>query len=300
MGIWQHYIRPTSVDEALRALQEAGGSARPIAGGTDLLLDLRQGRQAPIDTLVDVTGIEEMAGIERGDGRLRIGAAAPLAALLADPLLPAEATCLWEACQLIGGPQVRNVATLGGNVAHGLPAADGAIALLALEAEAELRGPQGQRSVPISSLFAGPGEVTFDRSRELLVSFSLRTQQRGEVSAFRRVMRPQGVAIAILNLAAWVRWDDAGNVQELRLALGPSGGIPFRARGAEAELRGSKGDAEALSRAGQALLAEARLRTSAHRASVEYRRHLAIVLLERTWAALVARGRGELVVDHDG
>jgi len=296
MGSWQHYVRPTTVQEALQALQEAGGSARPIAGGTDLLLDLRQGRQAPLDTLVDVTGVQEMTTIDRRGGRLWIGAAAPLSALLAGTHLAAEATCLWEACQLIGGPQVRNVATLGGNVAHGLPAADGAIALVALEAKADVCGPQGRRSVPISALFAGPGEVTFDRGRELLIGFSLPAHRRREVSAFRRVMRPQGVAIAILNLAAWVRWADSGIVEDVRLALGPSGAIPSRAREAEGILRGSKGDAAALQRARKALLAEAHLRTSPHRSSLEYRRHLASVLLERTWAALVERGRGEKAV----
>jgi CO/xanthine dehydrogenase FAD-binding subunit len=293
MGTWQHYVRPTSLDEALRALQDAGGLARPIAGGTDLLLDLRQGRHPSVDTLVDVTGVAEMTRIERDDGRLWIGAAVPLALLLKDQLLPGEATCLWEACQLIGGPQVRNVATLGGNVAHGLPAADGAIALLAMQAEAELYGPQGRRSLPISDLFAGPGEVTFDRGQELLVGFSIQAQQEGDVSAFRRVMRPQGVAIAILNFGAWVRWDGARTVRDVRLALGPSGRTPFRARGAEAVLRGSTGDRDALDCAREALLDEVRVRTSPHRATADYRRHLAGVLLNRTWAALVARRWGE-------
>ena len=298
MGTWQHYIRPTRIEDALSALSEAGGQARPIAGGTALLLDLRQGRHPPVRVLVDVTGIPEMSGVERDGARLSIGAAVPLARLLEVPCLPAEATCLWEACRLIGGPQVRNVATLGGNVGHALPAADGAIALMALQAEVEIAGTQGRRLVPIAGVFAGPGEVTFDRSAELLVRFLVPLQQPGEVSAFRRVMRPQGVAIAILNLAAWVSWEAAGGVRDVRLAMGPAGRTPFRAQAAEQALRGSAGDGAALERACQALLGEARLRTSPHRATVDYRRHMAGVLLDRTWAALLARRRGEMGAGH--
>jgi carbon-monoxide dehydrogenase medium subunit len=300
MGTWQHFIRPTRIDDALRALSEAGGQARPIAGGTDLLLELRQGRHPPVRALVDVSGIPEMCGVSHDGDRLSIGAAVPLARLLEEPTLPAGATCLWEACQLIGGPQVRNVATLGGNVGHALPAADGAIALMALEAQVEIAGREGRRRVPIAEVFAGPGEVTFDRSSELLVRFLVPLQQSGEVSAFQRVMRPQGVAIAILNLAVWVSWDAAGTVRDARIAMGPAGRTPFRARAAEQTLRGSRGDTEALERARQALLGEAHLRTSPHRATEDYRRHMAGVLLDRTWSALLARRPGGTGADDGG
>src|SRR5919108_2931371 len=138
MNLWQEYLRPTNLSQALQAFAEASGPILPIAGGTDLLLDLEQGRHAPAHTLLDVTSIVEMNALEvRGD-ELFVGAAVPVNRIVLDPLAGAHAQALTEACNLIAGPQVRNVATLGGNVAHALPAADGTIALLALNAQAEI------------------------------------------------------------------------------------------------------------------------------------------------------------------
>jgi CO/xanthine dehydrogenase FAD-binding subunit len=134
--LWQKYIRPASLGEALQALSSAPGPACPIAGGTDLMLDLRQGRHLPLHTLVDISGITDLLALEERGAELWIGAAVPINQILNSPLICQHAQALAEACDLIGGPQVRNVATLGGNVAHALPAADGAIALLALDAYA--------------------------------------------------------------------------------------------------------------------------------------------------------------------
>ncbi len=115
----------------------------PIAGGTDLLLDLKQGRHAPVHTLIDLTFVSEMSLLElRGDD-LYIGAAVSVNRVALDPLVGTHAQALVEACNLIAGPQVRNTATLGGNVAHALPAADGTIALTALNAQAEVASPAG-------------------------------------------------------------------------------------------------------------------------------------------------------------
>ena len=110
----------------------------PIAGGTDLLLDLKQGRHAPVHTLIDLTFVPEMTVLELRGDELYIGAAVPVNRVALDPLTGTHAQALVEACDLIAGPQVRNVATLGGNVAHALPAADGTIALTALDAQAEV------------------------------------------------------------------------------------------------------------------------------------------------------------------
>ena len=131
MNLWQEYKRPTSVAEAILALTSASGPVKPIAGGTDLVLDLKQGRHTPVHTLIDLTSVPEMTALElRGDD-LFIGAAVPVNRIALDPLVGAHAQALVEACNLIAGPQVRNVATLGGNAAHALPAADGTIALTA-------------------------------------------------------------------------------------------------------------------------------------------------------------------------
>src|SRR6188474_942527 len=140
MNLWQNYIRPKNLSEAMDAFAHAARPVLPIAGGTDLLLDLEQGRHSPVETLLDVTSIAELNLLELRGDELFIGASVPVNRIVLDPLAIAHAQALTEACNLIAGPQVRNVATLGGNVAHALPAADGTIALLALNAQAEIAG----------------------------------------------------------------------------------------------------------------------------------------------------------------
>ena len=281
MTLWQNYYLPKTVDDAVQLLTAAPASSRLVAGGTDLLLDIQQGRHPPVATLIDVSDITEMCALEIRSGRLFVGAALPLNQVVAHPLVAWHAQALQEAAGLIGGPQVRNTATLGGNVAHALPAADGAIALLALEALAEVAGPTGRRFTLVDELYLGPGRSTLAEGGELLVGFHLPLRQPGQASAFRRVMRPQGVAIAILNTAIWLeRQGDV--IADVRLAVGPAGPRPFRLRQAESALRGRPISQAALDEARQAVLAEAHFRTSPHRATAEYRHHLSGILLEET------------------
>lgn len=279
MTIWSSYHLPQTLAEALAILQSDPHS-KVIAGGTDLLLELQQGRHAPVRTLVDLSGIPELKKLELSDEKLWIGAAMPLNRVVAWQPTQQFATALFEAASLIGGPQVRNVATLGGNVAHALPAADGAIALLALDAQVVLATPEGQRVQPLLACYAGPGKTALQRT-EIIVAFQVPISKSGEASAFRRVMRPQGVAIAIQNMGVWLRRE--GNlISDIRIAVGPAGPVPFRARQTEAILRGKPFDEETLNEAEKALQAEARFRTSPHRATAEYRYHLAGILLRQT------------------
>jgi CO/xanthine dehydrogenase FAD-binding subunit len=288
MTSWEQYLRPGNLEEALEILAKADGSARIVAGGTDLLLDIQQGRHPPVACMVDITGIPELQAVAATDDEIYLGAAVTHTTILEDPLLTEHAHCLVEACGLIGGPQVRNVATIGGNVAHALPAGDGTIALLALDAQAQIASPEGRRWADLEDLIRGPGQTTFDRSREVLVGFRLKKRRAGETSAFRRIMRPQGVAIAILNMAVWLSRPAGSVVEDVRLAVGPAGPRPLRARETEAILRGRELSEEVLAQATDVLLREARLRTSPHRATVEYRRHLAGILLRRTISAAVS------------
>ena len=278
MTIWNKYIQASSISHALQALATAEGPARVIAGGTDILLDLQQGRSPEVDTLVDVTSIQEMKIIEIRQGRLYIGAAVPLSQVVTHALVQAHAPALVEAGSLIGGPQVRNSATLGGNVAHALPAADGSIALLAQGAQAEIASLEGPRIVPLSMVYAGPGKTALREKHDLLTGFFLPLRGAGEGAAFRRVMRPQGVALPVLNLAAWLK-REAGTIIDARIAVGPAGPVPFRAVKTEALLRGQAYTEVLLQQAVECLAGEARFRTSPHRATQEYRRHLSGVLL---------------------
>jgi CO/xanthine dehydrogenase FAD-binding subunit len=282
MAVCEEYLQPLSVEEALAALKSASGPAAIVAGGTDLLLDLRQGRHPPVHTLVDVSAIPEMQAIRREGEHIFIGGAVTINSLLQHPLLLEHARCLVEACGLIGGPQVRNVATIGGNVAHALPAGDGTIALLSLDAEAQIVSQEAGRWEPLGELFEGPGKTAFDRGCEILVGFRIPRLNASEGTCFQRVMRPQGVAIAILNMSVWLRTSDDESIEDIRLTVGPAGPVPFRARQTEAALRGQIPQTRSIQTALDVLLAEARLRTSPHRATKEYRQLVLGVLLNRT------------------
>lgn len=290
MNLWQNYVRPKNLSEAMDAFAHAPRPLLPIAGGTDLLLDLEQGRHSPVQTLVDVTSIAEMTLLEiRGD-ELYIGASVPVNRVATSPTVAQHAQALTEACNLIAGPQVRNVATLGGNVAHALPAADGTITLLALEAKAEVASPAGTRTVPFRELFLGPGKSVLKHGEELLVGFYLPVTAHHRASCFKRIMRPQGVALPILNCAVWLEREGEA-VKNVRIAVGPGGGTPFRATQAEDTLRGKSINEETFESALDALLAQAQFRTSARRASADYRRHIVSGLfrdvLETAWSRAV-------------
>jgi len=285
MELWEHYYLPGTVDEALTHLAQYSGAARVVAGGTDLLLELQQGHRPPVAALVDVTRVPEMRAIGERDGWVYVGASVTHTAIVASPLLTRAATCLVESCGVIGGPQVRNVATIGGNVAHALPAGDGTISLVALDAEAEVAGPSGRSWRPMAALFKGPGQSAVDCTRELIVQFRFRPAASGEVTAFKRVMRPQGVALPILGMAVWLKSAPAGGsapvVEDVRIAFGPAGPTPLRVVKTEAFLKGRRLDDETLSQTAQVLASEVRLRTSPHRATSEYRGELLGTLLER-------------------
>jgi len=286
MNLWQEYLRPTNLSQALQAFAEAPGPILPVAGGTDLLLDLEQGRHSPVHTLLDVTSIAEMTALEvRGD-ELFVGAAVPVNRIVLNPLVVAHAQALTEACNLIAGPQVRNVATLGGNVAHALPAADGTIALLALNAQAEVAGLAGNRRLPFRELFLGPGKSSLKHGEELLVGFYLPLSQKGQASCFKRIMRPQGVALPIINLAIWLeRLDDKFN--QTRIAVGPGGPTPWSGTEAEKMLMDKPLNDETFNVAVEALLGQVGFRSSARRAGSDYRRHIVVGLfkdvLEAAW-----------------
>jgi CO/xanthine dehydrogenase FAD-binding subunit len=275
------------------------------------MLDLRQGRRPPVHTLVDVSGIPELIALELRGAEIYIGAAVSHSRIINSSLVYQHARALAEACDLIGGPQVRNVATLGGNVAHALPAADGAIALLALGATAmvasldptrsagalhtdppvvgafasqrakALTPPQAAevllKKVPLLDLYLGPGKTAL-KPGQLLVGFYLPLAGRGQGSAFTRVMRAQGVALPVLNLAVGLSREQT-ILTDLRIAIGPAGPVPLRAYAAEAVLRGRPLTSESMAEAETALLAETHFRTSPQRATAGYRQHLAGNLL---------------------
>ena len=279
MRLWQQYLRPKTISEALQALVTAPKPVAPIAGGTDLLLDLEQGRHPAVKTLVDVTGVKELLSLEIRGTRLFIGAAIPVTRITLDPLVNQHGQALVEACALIGGPQVRNVATLGGNTAHALPAADGTIALLALDATVEIAGISGIRELPFSELFLGPGKSILKHGEELIVGFNLELKQITQASCFKRIMRPQGVALPIINVAVWLD-RDKNTIKNIHVAVGPGASTPWRARDAEEVLIGRTMNETVSNSSLEALLNHVGFRSSPRRASSDYRRHLVETLFK--------------------
>lgn len=233
---YPNYLIPASLPELFQFITSTKNSYLWIAGGTDLLLEIDQGRHPPADTLIDLTRLPAFSGIQISDAQLRIGACVTITEVASHPMIRQVFPALADAAALIGGPQVRNCATLGGNIAHALPAADGAVALTALDARLEIVTSSSTRSVPIETLFAGPGKNTLQKD-EVIRAILLNMPQPGSGSAFQRIMRPQGVALPILNTAVWLnRTED--RLTEIHIAIGPSGTTPHRARELEAQLCG--------------------------------------------------------------
>lgn len=303
MQLWNDYLMPASLREALTAFAEHGDDAALIAGGTDLLIDLQEeDAHARPDVLIDVTAIPDLQEISVEAGIVRFGAAVTHAEIIAHEELRRIATALVEGCQVIGGPQVRNVATVGGNVAHALPAADGTLGLMAFAAEAEIAtleddGSVSRRWVPLPRLFAGPGENTLVPHRELIVAFRFRGTGEREGSAFRRIMRPQGIALPIMGLACSLGLDDEETIEWVRIAPGPVAPVPSRAPQTEAALVGRPATPETFATIVEVALDEFEPRTSRHRATSEYRKIMIGHLLQSALAAATERARtGEVTI----
>jgi CO/xanthine dehydrogenase FAD-binding subunit len=299
MPLWKEYHLPLSVDEAVGLLAHYAGKARVVGGGTDLILDLQQGNEHPVTALVDVTRIVGLNEIREADGFITIGAGVTHNQIVESQLLQQKATALVEASYVVGGPQVRNVATIGGNVAHALPAADGTTALNALDAEVEVASFSGRRWIPFASLFIGPGKSAIDSTREVLTAIRFFVGRDSISPAFysasSRIMRPQGVALPIMNFAAKVRVIN-NRIEEIALAVAPVAPTPFRCKQTEVFLMGKPATSESIEAAVEVLLNECKPRTSPHRATAEYRKEVLPVLLRRTLSKAIERAKtGEVV-----
>lgn len=283
MKLWEKYHLARTVDEALSLLSDYEGEAQIVAGGTDLLIDLQQpekSHQRP-KALIDVTRISEMNTIQLDNGIFTVGAAVTHASIVKSALLEQFATCLVESCGVVGGPQVRNVGTLGGNVAHALPAGDGTTSLMALDAQALVGWGDGKQEwLPISRLFKGAGVSALDSHRDILIAFRFNACGVGEGCAFKRIMRPQGVALPILGCAVWIALEsDNETIRDARVCLAPVSQTPMRAADTEAALRGSAANTDSIERAVATAHETLHPRTSKYRATGEYRQEMIGTLL---------------------
>lgn len=271
------YFFATTIQEAVDLLSHYGEDAKVIAGGTDLLVRMRDGLIQPA-ALVDIERIPELSRISSEDQRLRIGATASIASILESPEVNRFAPVVSEAARQMGAVQLRNRATIGGNLASAVPSADMAPPLLVLEAVAHIIGPSEERTLPLEAFFVGPHQSAL-RPDEVLTSVDFPMRERGTGAAFVKFGKRSAQVIAVVNVAAWVRLRGF-RIEEARIALGAVAPTPIRARRAEALLRGQEIRTELLENAAQVAAAEARPITD-FRGTLEFRRELCRVLVRR-------------------
>jgi carbon-monoxide dehydrogenase medium subunit len=289
---WEEYLVPTSLEEALAMLEERQGQARVIAGGTDLVIQLKK-KEVTARCLVDVTHLDELKGIELEDGFIRIGTCVTHQELASSSLIQERAAALAEGASQVGSPQIRNMGTVGGNIVNAQPAADTVVPLMALEADVEVATAKGTRRDPLGGLCLGPGQCTVDSTAEILTAMRFRALGPNQGSAFERLAKRKALALPILNAAAVVTLDDEGDTfQDVRLAVGPIGPTPSRAFDAEEALRGAAVEAQAIAAAMELAAQEAQPRSNPLRGSREYRQEMVKVLLRRSIERAVQVARG--------
>jgi CO/xanthine dehydrogenase FAD-binding subunit len=279
---WIAYERPKSISDALTVLDKAAGKGRVIAGGTDLILQLKQGQLAA-DLLVDITGIDELKHIEEKDGWIRIGAAVTHAEVAKHSLIQKEAAALAQGCAQVGSPQIRNAATLVGNVISARPAGDGAIPLMALEAEMKVASKAGERSVSMEEMYRGIGLSSIHVSSE--VATEVRFKKPGEMgrTRFFRMARRKALTLPMLNGAVSISLNSSLNrIEKARIALGPVAEKPFRPRRAEVYLESKEISPQSILEAARIGSEEASPRTSLLRGSDSYRKQMIRLYLGRT------------------
>jgi len=267
---WESYHTPESVEEALELLQRYEGRARVVGGGTDLLVELRRSLRRPFEAMVDVSRIAGLGSINHVQDHIVIGCGVTHTQIVGDERIARHGTCLVESCGVIGGPQVRNTGTLAGNVAHALPAGDGSIGLLALCGEVEIASASGTRWTPVKDTFVGPGKSVIDRHREVLTRLRFKPNGTSEGSAFHRVMRPQGLCLPIISMAARLRLE-GNTIAAASISMGPVGPIPWFAEPVAAVLVGGPAATEQYEKAADVALENVTLRASKYRATEEYR-----------------------------
>jgi carbon-monoxide dehydrogenase medium subunit len=289
---WQNYYTPKSVAEAVDILKRYDGQARVVGGGTDLLVEIRRGLHRPVDALVDVSRIPGMNTIDMESGSIVIGCGVTHSQIIRDANIVEYGTCLSESCSVIGGPQVRNVGTLAGNVAHALPAGDGTIGLLALGGEIEIATADGTRWIPMQESFRAPGKSFINRHREVLTRLRFKPTGPREGSAHHRVMRPQGLCLPIISMAVRLQLEDDDTISDARISMGPVGPVPFLAEAAMEVLVGGAASDEQFDKTVEAALASVTLRSSKYRASQDYREQMVRTYLPAILSRAAERARG--------
>src|SRR5213594_2969199 len=279
-------VLPGSLDECVKALAQAPADSKLLAGGTDLLPQLKNGLLKPA-CVIDLSGIPRLRSIEAGNGQgLRVGSAVTARTLELYRAVRANYLSLAESGALVGSVQVRNLATLGGNICNAAPSADMAPPLLALDAEAVIAGAGGRRRVPMASFFKGVRQTVLGPD-ELLVEFAVPATGPKSGGAYLRHTPRRELDIAVVGVASQVSLAD-GVCTKVRIALAAVAPVPVRATAAEQALEGQPLTSQAIARAAD-LAVEAARPISDQRGSAEFRRHLVRILTRRTLTIALER-----------
>jgi CO/xanthine dehydrogenase FAD-binding subunit len=283
------YLMPNSMDEAISLLVSHGERARFIAGGTDVIVKIKEGKITP-QYLVSLRRIQELDHITYKEGELRIGALVTHRMLELSPIIRKEFPILVDAVTHIGSVQIRNVATIGGNVVNAVPSADGAIPLITLGAQVRLRGPKGERSMALEDLFIGPGQTLLEPG-EILVEFIIPRLPPHTGAAYVKHTRRAAMELPLLGVAVLLSLsDDLRACTDARIGLGVLAPTPMRARNAESVLKGQTITEDLLGVAARIAAEECKARDSI-RGEAWYRREMVEVLVPRMARLALERAR---------
>ncbi len=287
-------FEPRNLQEAITILGELGGRARPLAGGTDLFVEMREGRTRP-EYLVDIKGLEELKGVTVSeDGQVVIGALTSLRTLERSALIRERLPILYDAVSQMGSVQIRSRGTIGGNLCNAHASADGTAAMMALGARLRLQGPQGHREIAIEDFFSGTHKTVLNGG-EVLTHIHLSTGVSGCGGAYSKYTVRKAMDAALVGVGVFLQTEQNGAVCRVaRIALSSTGPRPERAMRAEETLVGERLGDELFERAGEAAAAEAHVGSN-WRAPEDYSRHLIQVLLpdvaRQAWKRAGNQGR---------
>lgn len=285
------YHKAKSLDQALELLAE-NPEARPIAGGTDVLIRLREGH-GEFRELVDIHGLAELRGVRmEEDGSLFIGSGATFTDLMESPLIAEHAPVLALASSTVAGPQIRNMATLGGNICNGAPSADGAAPLLVLGAELVIQSRESSRTPPLHEFYLGPMKVDLHQG-EILTGFRIAAANlRGWSAHYHKYAMRQAMDIATIGCAASCR-TEPGRLAGLRLAYIVAGPTPLRCWKTEEAVTGSALGPELLDQIAGLVLSDLAPRDS-WRAAKDFREQIITTLARRVVAQALRQNGAEL------
>lgn len=285
------YEEAGSIKEAV-ALLQANPKAILIAGGSDVLIKLHEGRMRDAQ-LVSIHNIPELKGVSRrADGAIAIGSGTSFSCITKHPVVQEHIRVLGEAVDMIGGPQVRNIGTIGGNICNGVTSADSASTLFALNAKLEIQGSNGLRTISISDFYKGPGKVDLQHEEVLTTILITPENYLGYGGHYIKYAMRNAMDIATLGCVVLCKLTDKNTIADIRLGLGVTGPVPMRCPKTEEAAKGRAFTEELLEEVGKTAVNEVNPRTS-WRASKEFRIQLVEELSKRALKQAYVNAGGE-------